>query len=65
MSAWLTKNAWSFVVDRNGLPNVLRAYRDQRLGMKAAVVDDSLESGPNLDAFRDEIQKMRAKTRSR
>lgn len=38
---------------------------ERRADMKAAVVDDSLESGPNLDAFRDEMQKWRAKTRTR
>ncbi|WP_394853653.1 DUF4224 domain-containing protein [Burkholderia multivorans] len=63
MSAWLTKNAWPFVVDRSGLPKVLRAYRDQRLGMKPAAVDAGLESTPNLDAFRGDRPKSRAKYR--
>lgn len=65
MSSWLTKNAWPFVVDRSGLPKVLRAYRDRRLGMKVDVVDGSLESSPNLDAFRDDTPKRRPKDRTK
>ncbi|MBR8142097.1 DUF4224 domain-containing protein [Burkholderia sp. AU19243] len=65
MSSWLTKNAWPFVVDRSGLPKVLRAYRDRRLGMRVDVVDGSLESTPNLDAFRDQIPTRRARARSK
>ncbi|MGK8202920.1 DUF4224 domain-containing protein [Burkholderia cenocepacia] len=65
MAAWLTKNAWPFVVDRSGLPKVLRAYRDQRLGMNVAVIDDGLEAGPNLDAFREETSKRRSKLQAK
>lgn len=65
MAAWLTKNAWPYVVDRSGLPKVLRAYRDQRLGMKADNADDRLKSGPNLDAFRDEQPRRRGKLRTK
>ncbi|VWC75466.1 hypothetical protein BCO18175_02328 [Burkholderia contaminans] len=64
MSAWLTKNAWPYVVDRNGLPKVMRAYRDKRLGMEADVVEHGLAAGPNLDAFRDERPRRRTKHRT-
>lgn len=34
MTRWLEQNAWPFVVDRNGLPKVLRAFRDWKLGIR-------------------------------
>ena len=33
MIEWLMKNRWIFIVDCNGVPKVLKAYRDKRMGM--------------------------------
>ncbi|WP_425286163.1 DUF4224 domain-containing protein [Achromobacter kerstersii] len=53
MANWLTANRWSYVVTMNGLPRVLREYRNRKLGL----VDEQrtkarLEASPNVDAFR-------------
>ncbi|KAK43636.1 hypothetical protein BG58_31460 [Caballeronia jiangsuensis] len=53
MAKWLTKNHWHFVVDRNGLPKVARAYHDRKLGLSPTVrLDTRYDAGPNLDAFK-------------
>ena len=33
---WLDRNRWPYTTSRMGNPKVLRAYAEQRLGMKAA-----------------------------
>jgi hypothetical protein len=55
MKAWLEKSAWPFVKDRNGMPKVLRHYRDRKLGISDAsqsTIDSKAASGPDLDAFK-------------
>ncbi|WP_430228066.1 DUF4224 domain-containing protein [Paraburkholderia tropica] len=32
MINWLADNRWKYVVDRNGIPKVARAFRDLKLG---------------------------------
>ena len=32
---WLDRNRWPYTTSRMGNPKVLRAYAEQRLGMKA------------------------------
>lgn len=50
MVAWLLRNRWPFVVDRNGLPKVSRAYHDAKMnGLPAPT--SGLTDGPNLQAF--------------
>lgn len=53
MVTWLVTNHWKHVLSKQGLPRVLREYRNRKLGL----IDDtqhaaSLEVGPNVDAFR-------------
>ncbi|MGG1949002.1 DUF4224 domain-containing protein [Trinickia sp. NRRL B-1857] len=52
MTKWLEQNAWPFVVDRNGLPKVLRTYRDWKLGISEERPDTRYDAQPNLDAFK-------------
>jgi hypothetical protein len=55
MKAWLEKGAWPFVMDRNGMPKVLRLYRDRKLGISDAsqpTIDSKAASGPDLNAFK-------------
>lgn len=52
MIKWLTNNRWKFVVDRNGLPKVARAYHDAKLGVSTDDGSSKYDSGPNLDAFK-------------
>ncbi|GLU32554.1 DUF4224 domain-containing protein [Trinickia caryophylli] len=52
MIRWLEARRWKFVVDRNGLPKVLRAYRDWKLGISEERPDARYDAGPNLDAFK-------------
>jgi len=51
MIRWLEANNWPFVVDRNGLPKVARAYRDQKLGIWDQKSPSRFDAGPNLEAF--------------
>lgn len=46
MVRWLTVRKWKFEVDRNGLPIVMRAYRDRKLGLT--------EDGKAADRYADE-----------
>jgi hypothetical protein len=52
MTRWLEQNAWPFVVDRNGLPKVLRAFRDWKLGIRDERPNIRYDAQPNLDAFK-------------
>ena len=49
---WLENNGWPFVIDRNGIPKVARAYHDKKLGIEMEPASTRLDSGPNLDAFK-------------
>jgi hypothetical protein len=51
MTHWLENNHWRFVVDKNGLPKVARAYRDQKLGLSKDTKTNKYDAGPNLQAF--------------
>jgi hypothetical protein len=52
MVRWLESNRWPFVIDRNGLPKVARAYRDRKLGVESDGIDSKYDASPNLDAFK-------------
>ena len=52
MARWLEDNGRPFVIDRNGIPKVARAYRDRKLGIETAdPVSTKYAAGPNLEAF--------------
>lgn len=51
MIAWLTKRHWKFETDLNGLPIVMRAYRDRKLGSSEEKQSAKYADGPNLQAF--------------
>jgi hypothetical protein len=58
MAAWLLKNRWPFVVDRNGLPKVSRAYHDAKMnGLPAPT--SGLTDGPNRQAFAPQARSQR------
>jgi hypothetical protein len=53
MANWLAANQWPFVVDRNGIPKVARAYRDKKRGIGSEGDSSSkYDVGPNRDAFK-------------
>ena len=51
MTHWLEENHWRFVVDKNGLPKVARAYRDRKLGISTDTKATKYDDTPNLEAF--------------
>jgi hypothetical protein len=51
MAHWLSDNHWRFVVDKNGLPKVARAYRDSKLGVSTDMKSTKYDAGPNRRAF--------------
>ena len=51
MAAWLRKNHWKYEIDANGLPIVMRAYRDRKLGTADEKTAAKFSDGPNLHAF--------------
>ncbi|WP_225031758.1 DUF4224 domain-containing protein [Paraburkholderia sp. XV] len=51
MIKWLDQNHWRYVVDRNGLPKVARAYRDMKLGVSTDKKTSRYDASPNLQAF--------------
>ncbi|WP_186198194.1 DUF4224 domain-containing protein [Burkholderia gladioli] len=63
MARWLDRNHWRYVTDANGLPKVARAYHDQKLGLtpELASANDGLSAGPDLDAFKTDPPRRRAK----
>ncbi|CAO3959316.1 DUF4224 domain-containing protein [Achromobacter mucicolens] len=53
MANWLDENRWSYVLASNGLPRVLREYRNKKLGLSNDQKPKAgLESGPNIHAFK-------------
>ncbi|MFK4447464.1 hypothetical protein ABH944_007798 [Caballeronia udeis] len=52
MAKWLEENQWPFVIDRNGVPKVARAYHDKKLGISEGDSSTKYDAGPNLDAFK-------------
>ena len=51
MAAWLRKNGWKYEIDANGLPIVMRAYRDRKLGVSEEKNQGKFADGPNRQAF--------------
>jgi hypothetical protein len=51
MTHWLEANHWRFVVDKNGLAKVARAYRDKKLGVATDSKTNKYDAAPNLQAF--------------
>lgn len=51
MIHWLSDNSWRYVVDKNGLPKVARAYRDRKLGVTNDKKLEKYDASPNLEAF--------------
>ncbi|WP_367646389.1 DUF4224 domain-containing protein [Achromobacter dolens] len=51
MERWLTRNGWPFVIGNTGIPRVMRAYRDRKLGISDGNQKARLSQGPNRDAF--------------
>lgn len=49
MCRWLDERRWKYVESKGGMPKVLRAYRDKKLGLGHE--ETKYESGPNLGAF--------------
>ena len=49
MCGWLDKKRWKYVESKNGMPKVLRAYRDKKLGLGHE--ENKYDSGPNIEAF--------------
>ncbi|MGX9694574.1 DUF4224 domain-containing protein [Achromobacter anxifer] len=51
MERWLTREGWAYVLGKNGVPRVLRAYRDRKLGISDGQQKTRLSSAPNREAF--------------
>lgn len=51
MANWLKENHWRHVIDKNGLPKVARAYRDQKLGLSPDNKTSKYDATPNRQAF--------------
>lgn len=49
MCDWLDQKRWKYVESKNGMPKVLRAYRDKKLGLGHE--ENKYDSGPNIEAF--------------
>lgn len=51
MAAWLRKHHWKHEIDSTGLPIVMRAYRDRKLGVTEDKPQAKYDDAPNLQAF--------------
>ncbi|WP_425551589.1 DUF4224 domain-containing protein [Achromobacter dolens] len=51
MERWLTRNGWPLVIGNTGIPRVMRAYRDRKLGISDGNQKARFSQGPNRDAF--------------
>lgn len=51
MVRWLEDRRWKFDTDRNGLPIVMRAYRDRKLGISEDKTGAKYADSPNRQAF--------------
>ncbi len=51
MARWLDSHHWRYVLDKNGLPKVARAYYNRKLGIEEAKGQARYDSTPNLQAF--------------
>ncbi len=55
MRNWLDRNGWKYAVSKNHMPKVLKAFRDQKLGMSEVKKGNDNASNakttPNYAAF--------------
>jgi hypothetical protein len=51
MTGWLDANRWHYVPDSHGLPKVLRAYRDRKMGISEGKAQSKYAETPNLQVF--------------
>lgn len=51
MVGWLESRRWKYDTDRTGLPIVMRAYRDRKLGTSDEKQQVKYADAPNLKAF--------------
>lgn len=51
MVKWLDRHRWRYVMDKNGLPKVARAYYNRKLGIDETKGQAKYDSAPNLEAF--------------
>jgi hypothetical protein len=51
MVRWLDGHRWRYVMDKNGLPKVARAYYNRKLGIEEAKTPAKYDDTPNLQAF--------------
>ncbi|KWR88815.1 DUF4224 domain-containing protein [Cupriavidus sp. IDO] len=51
MAKWLDRHRWRYVMDKNGLPKVARAYYNRKLGIEESKTPAKYDSTPNLQAF--------------
>lgn len=51
MAKWLDSHRWRYVLDKNGLPKVARAYYNKKLGIEETKEKARYDSTPNLQAF--------------
>jgi len=49
MKRWLNDRRWKYVLDRNGLPKVARAYHDKKLGIGDDGNAGNFAAVPNLE----------------
>ena len=49
---WLENNGWPFVIDRNGIPTVARAYHDKKLGIEMEPASARLDAAADVFARR-------------
>lgn len=51
MTKWLDRERWRYVMDKNGMPKVARAYFNRKLGIEEARGAAKYDDSPNLAAF--------------
>ena len=51
MARWLDRHGWRYAIDKNGVPQALRAYRDKKLGVSDGPQKANLAGAPNREAF--------------
>ncbi len=51
MTKWLNRHHWRYVIDKNGLPKVARAYYNRKLGIDESKGQAKYDDAPNLAAF--------------
>ncbi|WP_042886336.1 DUF4224 domain-containing protein [Cupriavidus necator] len=51
MVKWLDRERWRYVMDKNGLPKVAKAYYKRKLGIEDSKGQAKYDDAPNLAAF--------------